>query len=316
MSILIVDDSATSRMLLETILTKAGYEDLILAGTAQEALDYLHGAKVLPDLVLMDINMPGMDGIEATRIIKGLERFQDIQIIMVTVSDEEAYLEQAFEAGAMDFINKPVSKVELRARIRSVLRLKQEMDQRRARERELEELTCRLAEQSNLDCLTNVANRRCFNEMYPREWDRARREGRELHVLMIDIDHFKLYNDTYGHLKGDECLAKVAEAIAKALKRPADFMARYGGEEFVVVLPDTDAKGAENIAREIQANLAALALEHVSSTVADTVTVSIGIAGAKPNGKGAEQLLNISDKALYEAKTAGRNTIRISKDRL
>ncbi|THB68120.1 MAG: response regulator, partial [Desulfovibrio sp.] len=175
MEILIVDDSPTSRMLLETILKNAGYTQLTSAATAQEALDLLRAWNGLPDLVLMDINMPGMDGIEATRIIKADPKLRDVQIIMVTVSDEEEYLEQAFEAGAVDFINKPVSKVELRARIRSVLRLKNEMDRRKERERELEDLTFRLAEQSNLDCLTSVGNRRCFNGLYAKEWDRARR---------------------------------------------------------------------------------------------------------------------------------------------
>ncbi|THB70535.1 MAG: GGDEF domain-containing protein, partial [Desulfovibrio sp.] len=147
---------------------------------------------------------------------------------------------------------------------------------------------------------------------YAKEWDRARREGRQLHVLMIDIDYFKLYNDSYGHLQGDECLQVVAEAIGKALKRPGDFMARYGGEEFVVVLPDTDAEGAYHIAQEIQRKIAEQGIEHRASPEHGQVTVSIGMAGDRPgNGpRGQEQLLNAADSALYEAKTAGRNSIR------
>ncbi len=327
MRLLIVDDSATSRMLLENILRHCGYTDLILAETAIEAIDHLRETyehvnnapddddTIKPDpvdLILMDLNMPHMNGIEATWAIKSDPRFADIPIILVTVSDELENLERAFEAGAIDYINKPLNKVELRARVRSVLKLKQETDRRKARERELEALTRKLEDLSNLDGLTGVANRRHFDNIYPNEWLRCRRERTHISMLMIDIDFFKLYNDTYGHLQGDTCLKKVATAIKNALRRPADMVARFGGEEFVVMLPCTELDGAKQIADSIRSNVLDLRMEHSTSEVGSLITVSIGLTSCVPNNNGDPMLLiHAADTALYEAKRQGRDRIVI-----
>lgn len=315
MRILIVDDSPTSRMLLESILRHSGYDDLLEAASADEALKILHNGASAPDsgkppvdLVLMDLNMPGMNGIEATRTIKADKKLCDVPIIMVTVSDDSESLEQAFEVGAIDFINKPVSKVELRARVRSVLKLKQEMDQRKQRERQLQEITRQLEALSNLDGLTGVANRRRFDETLPNEWRRCQRDKVPLSVLMIDIDFFKAYNDTYGHLQGDACLKHVAKAIDSALKRPGDMVARFGGEEFSVLLPHTDQEGAMAMAQDVRARVAAMELKHEASNVADFVTVSIGVATLLPTPENnPTQLLRAADEALYSAKRKGRD---------
>ena len=323
MGILIVDDSADARLLLESFLKKAGYGDIVLAESADEALKYLNtdGAEGI-NLILMDILMPGMDGVEACRIIKEDSRFLDIPIVMVTVKAEEFDLKSAFDAGAVDYVTKPVKKTEFLTRIRSVLRLKDETDKRKARERELLEMTQelgranqRLEYLSYMDELTDVANRRYFEEHFDQEWNRARRYSKHLSLIMIDIDFFKHYNDTCGHKKGDACLRKIATALKHTLKRPGEFVARYGGEEFVAVLPDTDITGAGVVAESMRSGVRSLGIEHNGNPDVGEVTISLGVASTVPkNGKITSETLVIeADKALYKAKQSGRNRVEVQR---
>jgi diguanylate cyclase (GGDEF)-like protein len=325
--ILIVDDSELSRLLLHTILKDAGYEDVVTTESPREMFNLLAGSSGEADdgfnidLILMDIVMPGMDGIEATRQLRADGRFRDIPIVMVSVRDEEESLDRAFDAGAIDYISKPVSKVELRARVRSILRLKDEMERRIARERELLVLTQRLEEAneklrrlSNLDGLTGIANRRYLDEVLPREWLRAARDRQPIFVIMVDIDFFKSFNDTYGHQHGDVCLKRVATALKKAMRRPADLLARYGGEEFIAVLPETDLSGAMKVAQTMRSNVSSMALEHSGSGVGSCVTLSIGLDGMIPDhGTDPSLLVAASDEALMEAKREGRDRIKIGR---
>jgi diguanylate cyclase (GGDEF)-like protein len=256
----------------------------------------------------MDIDIKDIDGIAATLTIKSHQKFQDIPIIVITCQDNEATLDQAFAAGASDYIVKPVGKIELRARVRSALQLRSEMVKRKLRERELERLARKLERLSNLDGLTGIANRRCFDDTLVKEWVRNGREDSALGLLMIDIDHFKHYNDALGHLDGDSCLCAVAKAIQAAVHRPGDLVARYGGEEFAIILPGTNYAGAKAVADTIHANLAKTSIKHPNSTVSCTVTVSIGVTSGVPTcNTTPEHLLHAADRALYQAKKSGRN---------
>lgn len=325
MSILIVDDSLVSRTFISDLLKEVGYTDLILCNSVEEAyqaigFDGPDKSTTDLDLILLDINLPGKSGIDACREFSHHELFCDVPIIIISGTDHLNGLEAAFAAGATDYITKPPSHTELLARIRSALRLQTEMNHRKAREEDLLVLNERLAEVnrelerlSTTDSLTGLANRRSFNEFLSREWLREQREKQSFSVIMIDIDHFKKYNDLYGHLEGDVCLQKVAWALQGALCRPGDLMARYGGEEFVAILPHTELKGAVELAETFHDRIRELKLPHKDSPVSSTVTISIGIASVIPNQSlSPSQVVAMADKALYEAKQAGRNQSAIA----
>lgn len=328
MKILIVDDSVHVRLQIQAFLAAGGYRDLIFADSAAQAFTYL-GIAGKPftaaevDLILMDIQMAGTDGIEATQTIKAKSAYKDVPVLMITGEDTEESLERAFSAGAVDYITKPLRKLELLARVGSFLMLRQETIKRKEREQDLINLTAELRKANSalsriaeLDGLTGIANRRSFDQMLQREWQRASRSGEPLALLMIDIDHFKLYNDNYGHLEGDQCLKQVARTMSEVIQRPGDCLARYGGEEFAAILPETDSDGASHVAMEITASIAALARPHAFSPVSAHVTVSIGIASIVPRKelKKPEKLIGMADQALYLAKNQGRNRWCVAGD--
>ncbi len=328
MNILIVDDSRVSRMFLSDMLREAGYENILQAGSMEELFTMFCAeddpVSSLVDLVLLDIHLPGQDGIEGCRDLKRIEQFRDVPVIMVSGLEQLENLEKAFAAGAIDYITKPTNMLELKARVSSALKLKGEMDRRKARELELLELTARLEEMnhklqrlSSRDGLTGLANRHAGGEFLRREWSRGVRERHEFSVIMVDIDCFKPYNDTHGHLQGDECLKQVAAALQEGIHRPADLLVRYGGEEFMVLLPDTGIEGALIVAIAMKERVAALQLPHCSSSVSPLVTVSIGIASAYPRENlMPERLIAAADRALYRAKQEGRNRICVSEEEI
>jgi diguanylate cyclase (GGDEF)-like protein len=324
MNILIVDDSEDQLLILKAILSSEGYKNIHLAESADKAFKFLglKGKKKKSeiDLILMDVTMPGINGIEACKRLKKEEPLKDIPVIMVTAHREEMHLEAAFKAGAMDYITKPINKIELLARVHSALRLKMETDSRKEREREmlemaekLDEANKQLTRMSYLDGLTSVPNRRYFEEFFTREWKNAVRVGSYISLIMLDIDCFKAYNDTYGHLNGDDCLKKIATRLSEILKRPRDFLCRYGGEEFVAVLPDTDEKGALEVANRFLLETKKLKIPHKNSSADKNVTISIGLITAKPGRKEKRNsIMHKVDKALYEAKKAGRNCLKVA----
>lgn len=331
MNILIVDDSRTVTAAIESILSKAGYTNLHFAETGQECFQRLGianydkdsvGQHEGMDLVLLDIVLPDLDGREVCRVVKSVAHLRDIPIIMVTALGKMEDLAMAFDAGAMDYITKPINSTELLVRIRSALKLKQEIDKRKQREAKLLEVTKQLKEAVNklnrlstIDGLTSVANRRRFDEYLKQECGRAQRKKSPLSMVLMDIDFFKPYNDTYGHQAGDECLQKVARAIEATLHRSSDLLCRYGGEEFAAVLPETSARGAKELAETMRASIESLRIEHVNSRVSAYVTISAGVACAfvdSQSPQAAASLIAAADSALYQAKKDGRNRVKLA----
>lgn len=320
MTILVVDDNAEIRTLLGTRLKAEGY-DVVGASTAKEALKWLdtNGAPQNSsiDLILMDILLPDIRGIEACRHIKANPKTKDIPIIMVTASSNINHLQEAFDAGAMDYLSKPFKKVELLARIRSAIRLEREIVTRKRHEKKLAEaleklqqLNRRLEKLSSMDSLTGLYNRRFFDSTLQKEFSRAIRNGCMVSLIMIDIDEFKAFNDVYGHLAGDECLKSIADTFNRIISRSNDLVARYGGEEFCVILPDTCEQGAVAVAESLRRDVMKLDIKHSASKVHKSVTISLGVASLVPTRESQPaQLISYADQALYQSKANGRNTL-------
>lgn len=296
MNILIVDDNNLVRKLVSAMVVESGHTPIVASGHI-DALESLKEQKI--DLILMDIEMPEVDGFELTKIIR--KTYSDwIPIIFLSGNDSDNYLSKGIDAGGDDYLTKPVKEVILGAKIKAMARISQ-------MQRKLDEANKRLAILSNLDSLTGLYNRRALEERLAQLWDANRRQESEFSLLMIDIDHFKSFNDNYGHPKGDECLVDVSRLFNRAINRSTDFVARYGGEEFVVVLPYTPIEGARYKAKEIQLQLDKAQIPHEYSTVANHVTVSIGISSTRFGASCHGELIQQADDALYSAKDTGRN---------
>ncbi len=323
MKIFVVDDVHENRVLIKTFLRMGGYSNIHTFGSAEEAfvslgLENLSTEESDVDLILMDLMMPDVDGISACKRIKSYAQLVDVPIIMVTANTDSKSLEASFNAGAMDYIKKPLDKIELLTRVRSALRLKKEMDNRKQRERELlevkielEKANAELRRLSQLDALTGILNRRVFDETLEYECRRVTRESDYISVIMLDIDDFKPYNDTYGHQTGDQCLRLIAQTLNKALQRTGDALFRYGGEEFTAILPNTDPKGARHVGEILREKVNELRIPHKTSQVTDHVTISVGVATLNFSKENTPfDLVEMADKALYEAKNSGRNQVK------
>lgn len=321
--ILIVDDRPENLLVLESLLDRPDVE-LVKADSGNEAL-----ARILDDdfaLVLLDVQMPGMDGYEVAELMRGNKHTRHIPIIFVTAKHkEEAAIFKGYDAGAVDYLFKPLEPVILKGKVGVFLEMHRqkkeleektrELDQRLADLQELKKLLERTNEQlthlSRMDGLTGLLNRRSFDEIYQDEWQRCRRDGKPLSILIIDIDYFKAYNDYYGHTLGDDALKMVAQSLAGTVQRHIDKVARYGGEEFVIVLPRTELSGAEVMAQKVCENVRRLGITHQASAGEKRITVSIGVAAVVPAPEFEPlQLVEYADGKLYEAKAAGRNCWR------
>jgi diguanylate cyclase (GGDEF)-like protein len=310
---LVIEDTVTSATLICHLLEKMGLVPV-------RASDGLAGIEMFkrerPDLVLLDIIMPGMDGFEVARRIRQLEKDGEwTPIIFLSARASDQDLAEGINVGGDDYLVKPVSEIVLRAKVRAMQRIAQMRYSLLVLTRKLDEANRELTRLSAVDGLTGIPNRRCFDDTLAREWRRSQRNRQPLSLLLADVDHFKEFNDTYGHQVGDDCLKAVARSLAGCLNRATDLVARYGGEEFAVVLPDTDEHGARAVAELMRDAVAALAVPHSASSVAGHVTLSLGVASCVPGNEpeaSAESLLGDADKALYEAKRGGRNRVFVA----
>ncbi|MDR1874810.1 MAG: diguanylate cyclase [Synergistaceae bacterium] len=290
--ILIVDDEEANLDVLTRILSTE-YTPLT-AKSGEEALKYV--SQEPPDLILLDILMPGMNGFDVLAALKSSEETKNIPVIIITeLSDEEAE-ERGFFLGAVDYIMKPFKNSIVLARVRTHLQILRQI-------RTIEQLGL-------MDPLTDIPNRRSFDNHIRMEWRRSVREQTPLSFLMMDLDNFKTYNDTWGHPQGDALLKAVAQIFASAARRPSDLAARIGGEEFGVLLPNTDLAGACVKAEKIRADVEALRLPLVDGSAVTSITISIGVAAILPTkDDDLRCLIARADENLYRAKDAGRNRI-------
>lgn len=317
--ILIVDDTPANLDLLSGMLSDKGYRFRVATSGARAIAA---AASARPDLIMLDITMPEMDGYETCRSLKGNPSTAGVPVIFISALDEALDKVRAFEAGGADYVSKPFQFEEVLARIEHQLRisrLQRSLEGRNAElatknamlveiSQQLEQANRELERLSITDSLTGIANRRQFHTVLDHEWRRCRREEVPISLMMIDVDCFKLYNDTYGHQKGDECLAAVAASIRDSLQRAGDFVARYGGEEFVVVLPSVDTEEALRTAEQLCEAVRSLAIPHDRSSAATRVTISAGVASTVPDDSTTEgSLISAADEALYHAKRTGRN---------
>jgi two-component system, cell cycle response regulator len=288
-SVLIIDDSKDVHRLVSVRLRPEGID----FSHAYGGVEGLQMARtMLPALILLDMEMPDIRGLEVLRQLKDDAATQDIPVIIISGNQQVDDKVRSFELGAVDYVTKPFEMTELRIRIRQALNTRQ--------------LIQMLAQRAQLDGLTGLWNRAFFNQRWKEEFDRSTRHGHSLSVAMVDIDHFKSINDTYGHTTGDAVLQTVAKIIQRCC-RTHDLVCRYGGEEFVIVMPDTSPADAVTVCERIRATIEA---ERWPRHPQRTVTASIGVGGlANQIGQSADAIIETADANLYEAKRAGRNRV-------
>jgi diguanylate cyclase (GGDEF)-like protein len=310
-SVLIVDDESANISGLTAILSP---EYTVYASSdGREAVETAE--EFLPDVILLDVLMPGMDGYAVIAALKSSEKTREIPVVFITGLDNAGAEEKGLALGAADYIAKPFNSAIVKLRVQRQLEitnrthaLKERLEKQQAFDltkiRELE----KEAEKIYYDGLTGIYNRRYLDEAMVRVLKSSSRSKSTLSLMMIDIDFFKHYNDTYGHSAGDDCLKTVAGIFSKCLLRSDDFVARYGGEEFVAVLPNTDENGARTIADKLLESVRRRNILHENSAVADHVTVSIGVAtGEVVHTQMADDFIKLADKMLYKSKQGGRD---------
>jgi two-component system, chemotaxis family, response regulator WspR len=314
--VLLVDDQTIVAEAVRRALVDQPRLDFHYCANPEDALRVAQATR--PTVILQDLVMPGVDGLTLVRKYRENEATRDIPIIVLSTKEEPRIKSAAFAAGANDYLVKLPDSIELIARIRyhsrSYLNLLQRDEAYRAlrqSQQKLLETNLELQRLTNSDGLTGLSNRRCLDDYMDAEWKRATRDQVPLGVLMIDVDNFKSYNDTYGHVAGDDVLKLIARAIESSLNRPADLAARFGGEEFAVVLPSTSVAGLRILGEKIRMAVEALAVPHTGSA-SKCVTISVGGVMQVPQpGEWVKKLIEAADLALYRAKRDGRNRVEV-----
>jgi len=305
-TILLVEDNKTQSLVIQDYLSRNGYAVIAV----ENGMSAFKAAKTNPvDLILLDRILPDMDGSDVCRWLKLDQACRDIPVIMLTAKAEMTDRVSGLEAGADDYLPKPFNETELNARIYARLRSKVHQDELKQKNRQLEDMLTRVETLAIMDPLTNLFNRRRFETILASEFKRADRYQSPLTCIMIDIDHFKLVNDTFGHQAGDVVLKEAAQIIQTAI-REVDTAARWGGEEFVVLSPNTTRENAYRVAERIRAAFESHTFVGIDG---QKITISIGISGVPdPSIDMQEKLIHAADTALYEAKKNGRNRIELS----
>lgn len=313
--VLLVDDQLIIAEAVRRALADQPDIDFHFCSDAARAIELAQ--QISPTIILQDLVMPGRDGLALVAEYRAHESTRSIPVVVLSTREEPRTKEAAFAAGANDYLVKLPDRIELIARIRYHTRAYVSQLQRdeaykalRESQRQLLEANLELQRLTNLDGLTGLNNRRRLDEYAESEWLRAAREGGDFSLLVADVDDFKRYNDTYGHLAGDGVLKQVAVAIRTHCGRPADLPARFGGEEFAIILPGTDLAGACHLAETVRSAVEEAAIQHTGSTTGNCVTLSVGGIAAKPRDGGSllDALIR-ADKALYEAKRKGKNRV-------
>jgi two-component system chemotaxis family response regulator WspR len=318
--VLLVDDQAMIGEAIRRALAGQPNMDFHYCGNPLDAVRV--AGQVKPTVILQDLVMPGVNGLALLRQYRANAATRDVPVIVLSTKEEPAVKSEAFSLGANDYLVKLPDNIELIARIRHHSRAYLNQMQRdeayralRESQQQLLDKNLELERLTNVDGLTGLSNRRYFNEFMGIQWRRAVREKTQFSILMIDVDDFKRYNDGYGHLAGDEVLKQVAGAIQACCERPTDLAARFGGEEFVVILSPASVADARAFGEKLRRGVEKTAIPHSGSSVAGTVTVSIGGASCSPGpGDAFLTLIEAADVALYEAKRSGKNRVVVRQD--
>lgn len=305
MKVLLIDDSIAYSQVIQSYVESAGHSVITACDGEQGILKFLEHK---PDLVLLDVNMPNMDGYQCARHIRKNCQQGNLWIPIIFLSAEvtDDAIVKGIDSGGDDYLLKPITLKVLSAKLRAMARIAN-------MRKELEDASAHLKRLSLVDGLTQLYNRRHFDEALELEWSRSNRSQAPLSLIICDIDHFKAFNDNYGHVAGDDALVKASKTIIETLKRPSDMPARYGGEEFVVILPDTPTVGAMIVAEQLRTAMNTLTIPHAFSNAANIVTMSFGVSTYYPNQTKASyvELVKSADRGLYRAKKNGRNRIEL-----